>query len=70
MLALELVQTSVPDRGSQLASHVVGCNDGTKLSLGELDGAHESEQKLPGVSLHWLSPTSDEKQINFASIFE
>ena len=69
MVALaESVQTSVPF--VQLASQVVGCNDGTKLSLGELDGVHESGQKLPGVSLHWLSPTSDEKQINFASIFE
>ena len=35
---------------------VKGSNDGSKLTLGELDGAHESGQKLPGVSLHSLSP--------------
>ena len=38
------------------------------LHLGNLM-EHESGQKLPGVSLHSLPQTSDEKQINFASIF-
>ena len=28
---------------------VKGSNDGSKLTLRELDGAHESGQKLPGV---------------------
>ena len=49
----ELVEGSIDDDGTWL---VEGSNDGSKLTLGELDGAHQSGQKLPGVLLYSLSP--------------